>query len=60
MTTEPKAKLERCPRCNGRMMADNEGDCTCFSCGFHKYAVEPLPLTSLKRERKPSHGGHSL
>ena len=24
------------------------------------YAVEPLPLVSLKRERKPSHGGHSL
>jgi hypothetical protein len=42
------------------MMADSEGDMTCFSCGHHKYAVEPLPLLAIKRERKPSHGGHSL
>jgi len=42
------------------MSVGTEGDLACFSCGYHKYAVEPLPLVSLKRERKPSHGGHSL
>jgi hypothetical protein len=42
------------------MMADSEGDLTCFSCGHHKYAIEPLPLLAIKRERKPSHGGQTL
>lgn len=42
------------------MSVGTEGDLACFTCGHHKYKTEPLPMTALTRERKPSHGGRSL
>lgn len=42
------------------MSVGTEGDLACFVCGHHKYALQPLPPITTRRERKPSHGGHSL
>ena len=42
------------------MTVGTDGDLECFNCGHHKYKMEPLPLSALRRERKPSHGGRSL
>ena len=39
-----------CPRCNGHLAPDTEGDLACMMCGRRPYRIvpEPLPFSNFK------------
>jgi ribosomal protein S27AE len=48
-----------CPKCQGSLFPDLDGDLQCLQCGYIAYARLPDPAPA-KRERPPSYKGIKL
>jgi ribosomal protein S27AE len=56
---KPDTRASVCPRCEGTLIPDLDGDRQCLQCGYVAYARLPSHIPT-KRERRPTHQGMDL